>query len=154
VPALLTGTPFMSRFPHYHLATIPLGKSYHCQQHPGLSGRIAALNHSRDTIFPTIHVCEVFWFVFCFLGPHLWHMESPRLGVESELQLLAYTTATATQHPSHICDLHHSSWQHQILNPLRKARDGTRNLMKNKHKYLYSAPYGCPTSTCMLLPKP
>ena len=23
--------------------------------------------------------------------------------------------------PSHICDLHHSSWQHQILSPLREA---------------------------------
>ena len=30
-----------------------------------------------------------------FLGPHLWYMEVPRLGVELELQLLAYTTATA-----------------------------------------------------------
>ena len=27
---------------------------------------------------------------FFFLGMHLWHMEVPRLGVESELQLLAY----------------------------------------------------------------
>ena len=33
---------------------------------------------------------------FVFLGPHLWHMEGPRLGIESELQLLTYTTATAT----------------------------------------------------------
>ena len=31
--------------------------------------------------------------------------------------------------PSHICNLHHSSWQCQILNPLRKAKDQTRNLM-------------------------
>ena len=31
-----------------------------------------------------------------FLGPHLWHMEVPSLGVESELQLPAYATATAT----------------------------------------------------------
>ena len=36
-------------------------------------------------------------------------MEVPRLGVGLELQLLAYTTATAMKHPSHICDLHHSS---------------------------------------------
>ena len=34
-------------------------------------------------------------FFFAFLGPHMWHMEVPRLGVESELPLLAYTTATA-----------------------------------------------------------
>ena len=50
-------------------------------------------------------------------------MEVLRLGVESELQLLTYTTATATQELSHICDLHHSSQQRQILNPLSKARD-------------------------------
>ena len=30
------------------------------------------------------------------LGPHPWHMEVPRLGAESELQLPAYTIATAT----------------------------------------------------------
>ena len=35
-------------------------------------------------------------------------MEGPRLGVELELQLQAYTTAMATPDPSHICDLHHS----------------------------------------------
>ena len=29
-----------------------------------------------------------------FLGPHLRHMEVPRLGVKLELQLLAYATAT------------------------------------------------------------
>jgi len=56
-------------------------------------------------------------------------MEVPRLGVESELQLPAYTTAMATQGPSRICDLHHSSWQCQILNPLSEARDQTSILM-------------------------
>ena len=32
---------------------------------------------------------------FCFLGPHLQHMEVPWLGVESELWLLAYSRAIA-----------------------------------------------------------
>ena len=50
-------------------------------------------------------------------------MEVPRLGAESELQVPAYTTATAMQDLSCICDLHHSSWQRQILNPLCEARD-------------------------------
>ena len=59
----------------------------------------------------------------------MYHMEVPRLGVKSELQLLAYTTATAMQDLSHICDLHHSSQQHQILNPLSEARDQTHILM-------------------------
>ena len=57
------------------------------------------------------------------------HVEVPRLGVKSELQLQAYTTATVTQNLSHICNLHHSSHQHQILNPLSEARDQTRILM-------------------------
>ena len=53
-----------------------------------------------------------FFLVFLpFLGLFPWHMEVPRLGVESELQLLAYTTATAMQDPSHVWDLHHSSQQ-------------------------------------------
>ena len=54
-------------------------------------------------------------------------MEIPRLGVESELQLLAYSTAM--QDLSHVCSLHHSSQQHQILNPLSEARDQTQILM-------------------------
>ena len=39
------------------------------------------------------------------------HMEVPRLGVTLELQLPAYTTATATSDLSCICDLHHSTRQ-------------------------------------------
>ena len=52
-------------------------------------------------------------------------MEVPRLGVELELQLPACTTATATQDPSHICNLHRSSLQHWIPDPLSEARDRT-----------------------------
>ena len=48
-----------------------------------------------------------------------------RLGVESELQLPAYTTAVAMPDPSHVCNLHHSSQQYQILNPLSRASDRT-----------------------------
>ena len=36
-----------------------------------------------------------------------------------------HTTATAMPDPSRICDLHHSSQQCWILNPLSEARDGT-----------------------------
>ena len=50
-------------------------------------------------------------FFFFFYGPHPRHMEVPRLGVESELQMPAYTVGTAKQDPSHVCDLHHSLLQ-------------------------------------------
>ena len=56
-------------------------------------------------------------------------MEVTRLGVELELQLPAYTIAAATWDLSCTCDLHHSSQQHWILNPLSRARDRTRILM-------------------------
>ena len=58
-----------------------------------------------------------FLFIFCFLGTHLWHIEVHRLGIKSELQLLAYATATATHDLSCICNLYHTSQQCWILNP-------------------------------------
>ena len=65
------------------------------------------------------------WFFFFFLGLCLWHMGVPRLGVESELQLPAIATATATWDPNSISSLHCSLQQSWILNPLSKARDRT-----------------------------
>ena len=56
-------------------------------------------------------------------------MDVARIGFELELQLLACTTATAMQDPSPICNLHHSSWQRWILNPLKEARDQTHVLV-------------------------
>ena len=58
---------------------------------------------------------------FFFLGLPLQHMEVPKLGVDSELHPLAYTTATATPDLSCLCKLCHCLWQHQILNPLSEA---------------------------------
>ena len=69
------------------------------------------------------------FYLFAFSGPLPWHMEVPQLGVESELQSPASTTATATPDPSRVCDQHHSSRQRQILNPRSEARDRTHNLM-------------------------
>ena len=45
---------------------------------------------------------DIFGFWGVFLGLHLWHMEVPRLGVQSELQLPAYATATATRDLSRV----------------------------------------------------
>jgi len=56
-------------------------------------------------------------------------MEVPRLGGESELQLPAYATDTATADLSYVCNLHHSLWQHWILNPLPGATDQIHVLM-------------------------
>ena len=56
-------------------------------------------------------------------------MEVSGLGVELELKLLAYDTATAMRDLSHFCDLHHSLWQGQNLNPLSETRDQTQIFM-------------------------
>ena len=71
----------------------------------------------------------ILFFFFGFLGPHLRHMEVPRLGVQLELQLLAYATAIVTPDLSCIFNLYHSPPQCQILNPLSKARDQACILM-------------------------
>ena len=113
-----------------------------------------ALRKMLDTGWDT-HQCELFscllnylvlrikhiekWYVthlssfllsFSFLGPHTGHREVPRLGVNSELQLPAYTTATATPDPSCVCDLHHNSLQRGIPDPPSEARDWTFVLME------------------------
>ena len=87
-----------------------------------------------------------FWFcfvLFCFcffLGLHPGHMEVLRLGGKSELHLLAYTTAT--QDPSLVYDLYHSSQQHRILNPLGEARDQTHNLIVPSQIHFHCAMMG------------
>ena len=65
--------------------------------------------------------CQQPCFFFFFLGLLPQHIEVPRLGVQLELQLPAYARAIATWDPSQVCDLHHSSRQCRILNPLSEA---------------------------------
>ena len=87
---------------------------------------------------------DFFFFLFIFLGPHAHHMEVPRLGIQSELLLPAYTTATATPDPSCVFDLYHSSWQRQIFNPLSEARGRTCNLMVPNQIHFHCAMTGTP----------
>ena len=72
-------------------------------------------------------------------------MEVPRLGVDSELQPPVYTIPIAMWNLSCVCNLHHSSRQHQILNPLSEARDGTLILMETSWIRFLCATKGTPT---------
>ena len=54
-----------------------------------------------------LYFVYLFTYLFCFLGPHPWHKEVPKLGVKSEPQLPAYATAIAMQDLSRIFDLRH-----------------------------------------------
>ena len=73
-------------------------------------------------------------------------MEVPKLGVESELQLLAYSTATVTPDPSQVCDLHHSSGERWLLNALIEARDWTHILVDTSRVRYRWATTGTPIS--------
>ena len=70
-----------------------------------------------------------FLFFFFYLGPHLQHVEVPRLAVKSEPQLLAYATATANAGSEPHLWLMLQLEQCWILNPLSKPRDQTYILM-------------------------
>ena len=95
--------------------------------------------HSKGRITIIIFVCFCFFF-----RAHPWHMEVPKLGVELELHLLGYTTATATWDPSSICNLHFSSQQHWVFNPLIQDRDWTCILMDASPVHLRWATKGTP----------
>ena len=93
---------------------------------------IRKLTNQVRKLYDFIHRGRKFvFFVFFFLEPQVWHMEVPRLGVKPELKLPAYTIVTATQGPSHVCDLHHSSWKCWIPDTLSKVRG------RNPHPYGY-----------------
>ena len=78
-------------------------------------------------------------------------MEVPRLGVQLELQLLAYAIATAMQGTSRVCDLHHSSCQCRLGNPQSKARDQTHKLMVPSQICFCCAMTGTPTTDQLLI---
>ena len=73
-------------------------------------------------------------------------MEVLRLGVKSELQLPAYAKATTILDLNRIPDLHHSSRQRRILNPLGEDRDETRNHMVPSQIRFCYAKMGTPNS--------
>ena len=111
---------------------------YFCSQIP-VCMMVAALPQ------PKLHfsTCQFFFF---FFGTAVADMEVPRLGVKSDLQPWAYTTAKAMRDPSHIFHLHRSSWQRRIPNPLIEARDQTHILLDTSWIRFRCATKGTPDS--------
>ena len=97
------------------------GPGRRVREHPACSCPEDQVNRSSLFLAASLY----FIFFSCFPGPYSQHMEVPRLGVELELELPAYITATATPDLSHIYNLHCGSQQCWILNPLSEARDWT-----------------------------
>ena len=132
------------------LATLPFLKKSCKPKREGLWILVCRWNISifKQKAMGLFYSYNIFFFFF-FLRPHPPHMEVPRPGVKSELQLPAYATATATWDPSHVCDLHHSSRQHRILNPLSKTRDRTCNFMVSSQIRFHCATTGTPSSNIL-----
>ena len=118
LPGMIFFFPAPSRVSSYQEKQLDGPRDYHIKQNKSerqISYEITYLwNLKYDTN-------EFIYFSFCFLGLYPCHMEISRLGVESELQLPAYTTTT--QNPSCIFDLRHSLWQCWILKLLSEAKD-------------------------------
>ena len=86
--------------------------------------------------------CIFCWAFFFKVSPSAYGV--PRLGVKLALQLPAYTVATVTWDPSHISDLHHSSWRCRISGWLSDVRDRTYVLMDTSLIYFHCATTGTP----------
>ena len=84
--------------------------------------------HTVYNICYSVCVCvciHIYKHYFFFLGLHHSIWKFPGRGVKSELHLWPYTITTVTLDLSHICNLHHSSWQHHTPDTLNEIRDQT-----------------------------
>ena len=102
--------------------------NFHTHTHPHIYISHKVLR-SKTRFWTLLHDSKVIYHLF-ILWPHLWHMEFPRLGADSELQPPAYATTTRiyTIAFGNARSLTHwerpgikpatSGRQHQVLNPL------------------------------------
>ena len=82
-------------------------------------------------------LCIMFCLFLCFLL--LWlHLYQARDQIRG-------ATDTAMPDLSSVCDLHHSSWQCQIFNPLSEARDQTHVLMDTSQIHFCCTTMGIPS---------
>ena len=135
-------------FLYWYVSTIYFEKIYFSVIRTHKIFQICHLHFNIAYDFYIVSFCLLFYFIlfilFCLFRATLQHTKVPRLGIKSELQLPAYATATATPDPSCVWDLHHSSWQHWILNPLSRARDQTCVLMDTSQVHYHWATMGTP----------
>ena len=104
--------------------------------------RKKVLSREEKKIFP---VFQIFFFLLFLKTAHVAYGSSQaRDQIKSELQQSAYATARATQDPSCVCDLCHSSGQCQIADPLSEARDQTWIYMDTSWVHYHWATMGTP----------
>ena len=67
----------------------------------------------------------VYWCLYFTGGPQVWQMEVSKLGVNWSCSCQPAAQPQQCHIWASICNLHHSLWQRQILNPLNEARGRT-----------------------------
>jgi len=125
---------------HLRFVQFSVSLPFSKKQHEKVVNKYWILVNIHAEVCTDVQSTSIIFFSFFFLGLHLWHTEVPRLGIESELQRPAYTTATAMPDLSRIWDLHLSSQQCRV-----KARDWTRILMVLVGFLTHWATTGTPT---------
>ena len=112
----------------YFLPAVPQVKAHPCPFPDSQTGQEDRAGSSTCFCWKLTWQAPVFtpslslFFLLFTAAPVVYSISQAR-GRESELQLPACTIATATWDPSLVCNLHHSSRQCWILNPLSRARD-------------------------------
>ena len=84
--------------------------------------------------------------LFCFLLFRVAPTAYGSFQTRGQMQLPAYATAAVKPYPSCICNLHHSSQQCQIPEPLSEARDQTCILMDTSGIHFCCTTMGTPYS--------
>ena len=84
----------------------------------GLVSHASGKEKQRERALPAFLSSFLFLFIFFLFRAA---PEVPWLGAKLELQMPVSATAMEVLDPSDICNLCHSLWQCQILNPLSKA---------------------------------
>ena len=79
-------------------------------------------------------ICSLKYFIYLFIYFCLFRAEPTAYGgSQARGPIGAVASGLHQGHsnkdPSHVCNLHRSSWQHQILNPLIESRDRTSVLI-------------------------
>ena len=104
------------------LLAVPL--TCHTQTHAGDLLYFLCLEYSSSRYL----YCSIFFSGLFRAAPMKYGSSQARDPVEAVAASLDHSHSNAGSDPSCICNLHHSSRQHQILNPVIKARDRTRIL--------------------------
>ena len=100
-------------------------------------GCVYGCEHGCESVYTHWCIHECIYMGVCFFGFGFFFLlfrATPAAYGDSEARgrigavAAGYATTTPPD-PSHLCDLHHSSWQCRALNPLSEARDQTCVLM-------------------------